>query len=455
MGLHDFDEDSAALAERILKFTLERLKQDPPTLGGTVSPEELLPKFNNVITKKGLGGTKAFNFFENIIDPATISTDHPRYLAFVTNSPANSASLFDLVVSACSMYCGTWLEGAGGVAAENQALRFIMDIVGYPESAAGVFVSGGTAANLSALIAARQWFRRVHPDKAKTRLAIACAPSAHSSIKHAAQAMDVDLLLIPGDEYNRLTPENFQKALDSYSKEDKDRLFAVIATAGATNTGYVDELNETGKIAYDIDIWFHVDGAYGGAGMLCESTAPLFEGVTQADSFIVDPHKWLFSPYDCAALIYKDPFDARVAHAQHAEYLDVVNDTAEFNPSDYAHHLTRRARGLPLWFTLAVHGTDAFSNAVTTCVDVTNAGGELIRKADHLELVIEPQLSVILFRRKGWSPDEYTHWCNAMLEKEFAFIVPTSFKGETILRLCITNPKTTVEDIELIIESLK
>ena len=113
--------------------------------------------------------------------------------------------------------------------------------------------------------------------------------------------------------------------------------------------------------------------------MLCESTAPLFEGVTQADSFVVDPHKWLFSPYDCAALIYKDPLDARLSHAQHAEYLYVVNDTVEFNPSDYAHHLTRRARGLPLWFALAVHGTDAFSTAVTTCVDVSTEGGELIR----------------------------------------------------------------------------
>ena len=317
MGLHDFNEDTAELAERILKFTLERLKQDPPSLGGPVPPEILLPKFNGVITNKGLGGNKAFNFFENIVQPATISTDHPRYLAFVTNAPSNTASLFDLVVSACSMYGGTWLEGSGVVAAENQALRFIMDMVGYPESAAGVFVSGGTAANLSALIAARHWFRRVHPEMEKVRLALACAPSAHTSIKHAAQAMDVDLLEIPGDEYNRLTPENLQAALNSYSKEDRDRLFCVVATAGATNTGYVDELNQTGKIAYDIDVWFHVDGAYGGAGMLCESTAPLFEGVTQADSFVVDPHKWLFSPYDCAALIYKDPLDARLAHAQH------------------------------------------------------------------------------------------------------------------------------------------
>ena len=454
MGLHDFNEDTAELAERILKFTLERLKQDPPSLGGPVPPEILLPKFNGVITNKGLGGNKAFNFFENIVQPATISTDHPRYLAFVTNAPSNTASLFDLVVSACSMYGGTWLEGSGVVAAENQALRFMMDMVGYPESAAGVFVSGGTAANLSALIAARHWFRRVHPAMEKVRLALACAPSAHTSIKHAAQAIDVDLLEIPGDEYNRLTPENLQAALNSYSKEDRDRLFCVVATAGATNTGYVDELNQTGKIAYDIDVWFHVDGAYGGAGMLCESTAPLFEGVTQADSFVVDPHKWLFSPYDCAALIYKDPLDARLAHAQHAEYLDVVNDTVEFNPSDYAHHLTRRARGLPLWFALAVHGTDAFSTAVTTCVDVSNEGGELIRKSDHLELVIEPQLSVILFRRKGWTGQDYTSWCNTLLENEFAFIVPTSFNGETVIRLCITNPNTTVKDLELIIDSL-
>ncbi|MFN8016028.1 MAG: aminotransferase class V-fold PLP-dependent enzyme [Acidimicrobiia bacterium] len=454
MGLHKFDDDTVKLAREILDFVLFRLEEDPPALGSTKSPQELLPLFKDVITAKGLGGEKAFDFFKQVVEPATISTDHPRYLAFVTNAPANAASLFDVVVSACSMYGGTWLEGAGVVAAENQALRYIMDVIGYEQSAAGVFVSGGTAANLSALIAARHWFRRVNPNMERERLAIACAPSAHSSIRHAAMAMDVDIFNVEGDEFNRLTASNLQKALDELSPSDRSRIFAIAATAGATNTGYVDDLKHTGKIAWDNEIWFHVDGAYGGAAMLCDETASLFDGVIQADSFVVDPHKWLFSPYDCAALIYKDPLDARLAHSQHAEYLDPVTDTQEFNPSDYAHHLTRRARGLPLWFTLAVHGTDAFKQAITTCIDTTKAGATYIEGCSHVELAIEPQLSVLLIRRKNWNSEQYYSWCDAMLEKEYAFVVPTSVNGETLLRLCITNPTTTLDDLKLIIDAM-
>ncbi len=453
MELHHYDKETQQLADQIARFVRKRFEMEPPPLGGPVAPEILLPQFNGLISKEGMGPKAAFEFFENVINPATISTDHPLYLSYVPNAPANAASLIDVVVSACSTFGGTWEEGAGVVAAENQALRFIMDVVGYPDSAEGVFVSGGTAANLSALIAARHWFRRVHPEMERTRLAVACAPSAHSSIKHAAQAMDVDILAIPGDEYLRLTPENLTQALDSYSVDDNARLFAVIATAGSTNSGYVDELKRTGEIAFERDVWFHVDGAYGGAAMLCEKTAPLFNGVVQADSFIVDPHKWLFSPFDCAALIYKDPLDARLAHAQHAEYLDAINYT-EFNPSDYAHHLTRRARGLPLWFTLAVHGTDAFAQAISHCVDVAHQGAEIIRASEHVELVIEPQLSIVLFRRKGWSDEDYEAWSASMLEKGHAYIVPTIYAGEKVLRICIVNPATTVENIDFIVNSL-
>lgn len=455
MDLHHFDEETDELAKRISSYAVNRLKEEPPTLDGTASPDVLIPKLEGAINEDGLGGQKAFDIFENIVGPATISTDHPRYLAFVPNAPANAASLFDLVVSASSMYGGTWLEGAGVVAAENQALRFISDMIGFPESAGGVFVSGGTAANLSALLAARFKFRMENPEMERERLAIACAPSAHSSVRQAARAMDIDILDIPGDEFGRLTATNLETSLDSYSTSDNARLFAIIASAGATNSGYVDELSGTGELCNKRNLWFHVDGAYGGAGILCEHTATLFDGVNQADSFVVDPHKWLFSPFDCAALIYKDPTTARLAHSQHAEYLDAVTDTVEWNPSDYAHHLTRRARGLPFWFTLVVHGKRAIAEAVTKCIETTYAAAEIIKSADHVELVVEPQLSVILLRRIGWNFDQYQTWCDDLLERQEAFVVPTTYNDETVLRFCIISPDTSAEDFEFLIDSLK
>ena len=138
-----------------------------------------------------------------------------------------------------------------------------------------------------------------------------------------------------------------------------------------------------------------------------------FDGIEAADSFIVDPHKWLFAPFDSCALLYRDPEIGRRAHTQHAEYLDILHsptDEYEWNASDYAHHLTRRARGLPLWFSLATHGTQAYTDAIETTLRVTREGAELVRAAPHLELIVEPELSVVLFRRLGWDPADYKAW---------------------------------------------
>lgn len=454
MDMHHFDQETEELAQRVAKYAVERLREDPPTLDHAVTEEELLPKLEGVITKEGLGAEKAFDVFQNIVAASTLSTDHPRYLAFVPNAPTIAASLIDLASSASSMYGGSWLEGAGVVAAENQALRFISDMIGLDENAGGVFVSGGTAANLSALIAARHRFRERNPEMQKTRLAIACAESAHSSVRQAAKAMDIDILDIPGDEYGRLTGKALDETLPTFSTTDHARLFAIVASAGTTNIGYVDDLRSTGEICKKYNLWFHVDGAYGGAAILCDKTKAVFDGVELCDSFVVDPHKWLFSPFDCAALIYKDPAVARRAHSQHAEYLEVLTERPEWNPTDYAHHLTRRPRGLTLWFTLAVYGTDAVARAVSSCMDVVYAGADLIRKSPYLELVVEPELSVIVFRRKGWKYENYKDWCDALLEKEFAFIVPTTYKNETVLRICIINPDTSVDDIQMIIDLL-
>jgi L-2,4-diaminobutyrate decarboxylase len=199
-----------------------------------------------------------------------------------------------------------------------------------------------------------------------------------------------------------------------------------------------------------------VDGAYGGAGLAAPSVRARYDGVERADSFIVDPHKWLFAPYDCCALVYRDPMQARRAHTQHAEYLDVLqtNLDGEWNPSDFAHHLSRRARGLPFWFSLATYGTKAYSDAVEQTLSVTRAAARLIEAAPSLELIMEPELSVVLFRRIGWDAARYQAWSDRLLADGDAFVVPTSWAGETVLRICIVNPRTSVDDIRLLVDSL-
>jgi len=346
------------------------------------------------------------------------------------------------------------------VFAENQALRWIADLVGLPAEAGGVFVSGGTNGNLSALIAARfDWRHRSDGRNDRVRGLVVASTGAHSSIAQATRAMDADIVKVAADERGRMSGDALVARLDSLSADDRSRLFAIVATSGTTNAGVIDDLLAAGSVANDMGVWFHVDGAYGGAALCSPTARPKFAGIEQCDSFIVDPHKWLFAPFDCCALLYRNPSIARAAHTQHAEYLDVLHGDAgadiEWNPSDYAHHLSRRARGLPFWFSLATHGTDEYAKAVDTTLRVAAGAADLIRAADHVELLVEPDLSVLLFRRVGWTPAQYQAWSDKALLDGEAFVVPTTWNGETVLRFCFVNPLTTVEQIGDILESLR
>lgn len=450
--MHEFTPEIEKVAQEILEYSLTRLKDNPP-LDGPKSEEELFAIVGNTITEAGLGGSETLQLFTETLAPACISTDHPRYLAFIPSAPTELANLFDLVVGASALYGGSWLEGAGAVFAENQTLRWLSDLAGLPESAGGVFVQGGTIGNLSALVAARKVSREKHPDV--KRWAVICSSEAHSSIASATDVMDVDLIKVPVQPDGIMRGEDVKRSIDAYRSQYADRdICAIVATAGTTNLGIIDDLPSVGSVATKYGIWFHVDGAYGLAGLANEETRKLFTGVELADSFIVDPHKWLFAPYDACALIYRNPELGRSAHTQHASYLDALNDSHEWNPSDYAIQLTRRTRGLPLWFSLAAHGTKAYSDAVAKTMDIARAAAEQVRNHPNLELLCEPNLSIVAFTRKGWTLAEYNAWSDKLLEDQIGFVTPSSHKGQPILRFAIINPWTQVSDIEAILATL-
>jgi glutamate/tyrosine decarboxylase-like PLP-dependent enzyme len=450
--MHEFTQEVEDLAHEILEYSLERLKLNPP-LDGPSTEAELFAKVGNTISPEGLGGHQALELFKNVLAPACISTDHPRYLSFIPSAPSEHANLFDLVVGSAALYGGSWLEGSGAVFAENQALRWIADLAGLPKSAGGVFVQGGTNGNLSALVAARADARQKHPNV--VRWVVACSEEAHSSIQSAAEIMDVDVLKVPVDADGRLTGDAAAKAIDNYLASHLDHgIFAVVATAGTTNLGIIDDLASVGAAAKSREIWFHVDGAYGLAALCAPSVRAKFDGVELADSLIVDPHKWLFAPFDACALIYRNPGIAKKAHTQHASYLETLENDNEWNPSDYAIHLTRRARGLPFWFSLAANGSDEYTKAMEQTLDVARHAADLIRNHPKLELLMEPTLSIVAFTRIGWSKDEYAAWSDRLLKDQIGFVVPSAHKGQTILRFAIVNPWTTESDIEEILRTL-
>jgi len=448
--MHEFTPEVEALANEVLAYSLERLKSDPP-LDGPSTEAELFAQVGNTITAKGLGGKEALDVFISVLAKACISTDHPRNLAFIPSAPSEYANLFDLVVGASALYGGSWQEGSGAVFAENQALRWIADLAGLPQSSGGVFVQGGTMGNLSALVVARAQARKEFPDT--TKWVIACSDQAHSSIASAAQVMDVEVLKIKVDETGKLQGESVAKEIDALHRQSGRRVFAIVATAGTTNLGIIDDLAGISTVAKARKIWFHVDGAYGLAALCAPSVRLKFNGVENADSLIVDPHKWLFAPFDACALIYRDPNLAREVHTQHASYLDTLQD-GNWNPSDYAIHLTRRTRGLPFWFSLAAYGTDAYSEAMEQSLEVAKYAAKKVNEHPNLELLQEPELSIVAFTRKGWDASDYQKWSDELLTDQVGFIPPSSHNGQPILRFAIVNPWTKFSDIDLILQRL-
>jgi L-2,4-diaminobutyrate decarboxylase len=457
--MHRHDASIEVLTQAVVRYAVDRVRLDPPPLDGPRTPAELRAMAGRTITAKGVGGLEALRVFADVLAPACISVDHPRFLSFVPAAPTEASILFDLVVGASSIYAGSWMEGGGAVFAENEALRWLADLAGLPAEAGGVFVSGGTAGNLSALVAARwKWRQEAAGRHDRTRGLIVTSAGAHSSVVQAARVMDVDVHLVDADASGRMHADSLTTALDRLDATERERLFAIVATSGTTNAGVIDDLAGTAEACEQLRVWFHVDGAYGGAALAAPSVRARYIGIERADSFIVDPHKWLFAPFDSCALLYRDPRIGRSAHTQHAEYLEVLHedDGADvvWNASDYAHHLSRRARGLPFWFSLATHGTDAYRDAIESTLAVAHAGAELIRTSEHLELVLEPELSVVVFRRLGWTAADYHTWSDRQLADQESFLVPTSWHGETVLRYCVVNPLTSVDDIDAILKSL-
>jgi L-2,4-diaminobutyrate decarboxylase len=434
--MHSNDASTEVLTQAVIRYAVDRMRLDPPPLDGPRTEAQLRAMAGRTINERGLGGLEALRVYSDVLAPACISVDHPRFLSFVPAAPTEASILFDLVVGASSIYAGSWLEGGGAVHAENEALRYIADLAGMPPEAGGVFVSGGTAGNLSALIAARhRWRERAGGDADRTRGLIIASAGAHSSIAAAGRAMDADVVKVAADERGRMRVDALRTLVEGLAHVDRGRVFAIVATSGTTNAGVIDPLDAAAEVAASLGVWFHVDGAYGGAGLAAPSVRDRYEGIERADSFIVDPHKWLFAPFDCCALVYRDPMQARRAHTQHAEYLDVLQTDLdnEWNPSDFAHHLSRRARGLPFWFSLATYGTNAYRDAVEQTLTITRQAAAAIGDSPHLELIMEPELSVVLFRRIGWDAAQYQAWSDRLLADGEAFVVPTSWAGETVL----------------------
>ena len=443
-----------AMTDLVLAACRERLSMDPVALdfGGLV--ESLDAELAGLMTPEGNDAAEVLQLFVDKLSTAVVSCDSPRFLSFIPAAPTKASLLFDMFVSCSSLHGTSWLEAAGVVVAENQALGVLAAQAGLPEGAGGCFVAGGSAGNLSALMVARDTSEHRRHAAAPDRPLVALSADAHSSVGKALHVLGVGTLTVATLDH-RLTGAALRAAL----QEDPRRadVIGVVATAGTTNAGIVDDLAGVADVAAEHSLWFHIDGAYGGAAALfAPSARSQFAGFERADSFIVDPHKWLFAPFDCAALLYRQPNLAKAVHTQDAQYLEVLHseNPEEWNPSDYAFHLTRRARGLPLWFSMAVNGLDAYRQGVEAGLALAQRAAERVSESPHVELVRDPGLSIVLFRRQGWDKADYESWSADLLTTQIGFVTPTTWEGETVARFAFLHPDTTLEMVDEILDSM-
>jgi len=443
------------MTELVFAYCRERLALDPVPLDFGGDQESFDAVLSGLLGESGNDPAEVLRLFAEHLATAVISCDSPRFLSFIPAAPTKAALLFDMIVSCSSLQGTSWLEAAGAVAAENEVLRFLAALAGMPPGAGGCFVSGGSIANLSALVVARDT-AAMRLGRTPVRPHIAVSEETHASVGNALRILGVEAMVVPSADH-RLTGAALREALaardGAAGATDAGDVIGVVATAGTTNAGIIDDLAGVAAVAREQSLWFHVDAAYGGAGLFAPVVRDRYAGIEHADSVVIDPHKWLYAPFDCAALVYREPRLAKAVHAQEASYLDVIHDKDHevWNPSDYAVHLTRRARGLPLWFSLAVHGAGAYRDAIETVLDTAWRSAELIRRSPHLELVRDPELSIVLFRRTGWTSADYHEWSVRLLDRQIGFVTPTSWDGEPAARLAFLHPGTTVEMIEEII----
>ena len=447
--MHKFD---AQLTDLVLNYVRDRVLMIEAPLDFPGVKADLEKQIDGLISKSGNSADQVLALYADTLAPTVLSTDSPRFLSFIPAAPTKASLLFDTIVSCASLQGMSWLEAAGALVAENQVLRWIADLAGMPASAGGTFVSGGSAANLSALTVARD-MGRLRTGSREVRIAL--SREAHSSIGNSLNILSVEPFLLETDN-DVVTENSIRRSLANDSGTTP--IVGIAVTAGTTNAGIVDDLAGVAKVAKENNWWFHVDGAYGGAGLLSEHVRHLYNGIEHADSFITDPHKWWFAPFDCAAILYRDPELAVRVHTQDASYLDVLHDgmpIGQFNPTDVAYHLTRRARGLPFWFSLAVHGTEAYREAVNASIELARETAKYIETLDHIELIREPGLSVVLWRRKGWKAADYENLQKELLDAQIAFVTPSKWKGETVGRFAFLHPGTSIELVKEIFEHCK
>ncbi len=378
--------------------------------------------------------------------------DHPRFFARI-GSPSNFVSvLADAAAAGFNVFTGSWTGGAGPATVELVVLDWLRALCGLPAGTDGVLVSGGSVASLVGLAAARTARLDGRPAAGAT---IYASAEAHAAIGRALRVLGFapeQLRRLPADDRRRLSVAAVREAVEADLAAGR-RPFCIVATAGTTNTGAVDPLGELADLCAEHGLWLHVDGAYGAPAVLCEAGRAALAGMERADSLVLDPHKWLFQPYEVGCVLVREPGLLERTFALEGDYLrDVTGGEVSFR--DRSVQLTRGGRALKLWLSIRVFGLAAFRDAVARGIALAEHAEAVLAALPGWEVASPAQLAIVCFRRSGDDALQ-SRIADAMVRDGFAAPSTTVVDGRVVLRLCTINPRTTFADVERTIERME
>ncbi len=447
-------EEMRALGYRVIDILVEHfatLKNQK--VGSKAVPEEIYAKLSEPPPERGSAWEPLLEQLQRDVFPSTMHVDHPRFFAFVPGPGNYVGTMAEALAAGFNVFAGTWLGGSAAEALETVMIDWLRQFCGFPDTCRGLFVSGGTMANLTALTVARH----VVLEDRLERAVVYMSGQAHSSLNKALRVLGFlpeQIRIVACDEEFRLPAEALAAAVEEDRTAGK-RPFCVIASAGTTNTGAVDPLPELRALCDSAGMWLHVDGAYGAAAVLADEGRRLLEGLPLADSLSLDPHKWLYQPFECGCVLLRRGVELRATFRLMPDYLqDVHRNSEEVNYTDLGIQLTRNFRALKLWLSFKVFGVGAFRESISRGFRMAELAESRLRGMPDWQIESPARMAVVCFRHKRGDDEFHGRLVDAMLVDGFALCTSTTLRGRTVLRMCTINPRTTEDDIIQTIEKI-
>lgn len=392
-----------------------------------------------------------FDELNSLIKNNIVHLDHPRFFSFIPGPSNYYSILADTLATGYNVFAGHWLGGSAAAMIETRTITWLTQIAGYPKESGGLFVSGGSMANLTAIVAART--NKLKDDY--TKGTIYYSEQTHSSLSKALRVIGFqkqNMRKIATHENFEINIQELERTLDEDIKKGCIPC-CIIGNAGTTNTGAIDDFDALSRISEKYNAWFHIDAAYGGATLLSEAYKAQVKGIEKADSITLDPHKWWFQPYEMGCLLVKDKKTLKASFAVQAEYLDdTIKDEKEINYYDYGVQLSRSFRALKLYTYFRCEGLTKIGGYVTQGIKNAEFLETLFNAKDYWEVLSKPSIGIISFRAKVTAANINNDALNAEVSKHlsesgYAMITTTKLKGHLALRMCPIHPETTKEHL--------